>query len=691
MYTSSLCYLIEFKTLIKNFLFTLDKYDKNIIIQKNQNNNLQYLCNYSLHILYNNDIIKIDTDFNNYVYASSNNYNLYNFNITIIFTNKLPLSILLLLNKAITSNIKKKIDIYHLSQEINTFSKADINYNELKKNINNDLLLIEIKKINTNKLYNHFITFENNNFIVNLIFNNNIIKFKLIINTTLYPNIPPKIEYISPRLTFEFTVAIMNLDILKINKWSPSITLEQLILEIAKINFNQYIIYDNYDNLEYELIKLLSITHDNITSLDNNINIDINIANIKKNNTDNNFWKSGTGYSFNNTTNWDINTYLNDQKILNDDINKILININDILIDNPNNKYVNILLEFINIKIKSLTLLELNNNTTFYKNIFTILYILYNHISQDNINIIANNIKDIYNELDILQNNSLLELELDDYIIKIYNSIKLYYNTIDTINNNNIIEDNYIDTMKELQYDTFELPSYHLFYNIKNETTNKKSIIRIMSEVSSLKSTLPLSNDSSIWIRISEDNFNIITFLISGPKNTPYENGLFEFHCCLPHNYPIEPPKVLLHTTGNNTFRFNPNLYECGKICLSLLGTWESTVDEKWNPTNSTLLQVLVSIQSLIFIDFPYFNEPGYEKRIGTDYGIKESINYNNKIYPNTVKLAMINMIKNPPKGFESVIINHFKFKKNDIINTVTKWKELNNIINLNELIELLN
>jgi ubiquitin-protein ligase len=481
----------------------------------------------------------------------------------------------------------------------------------------------------------------------------------------------------------------MNLDILKINKWLSTITLEQLIIEIAKIDFNQYIIYNNYDTLEYELIKLLSITHDNITSLNNNINIDINIINIKKNNTDNNFWKSGTGYSLNNTTNWDINGYLNDQKILNNNINEILVNINDILIDNPNNKYVNILLEFINIKIKSLTLLELNNNITFYKNIFTILYILYNHISQDNISIIANNIKDIYNELDILQNNS--SIELDDYIIKIYNSIKLYYNTIHTINNNNIIEDNYINIMKELQYDTFELPSYHLFYNTKNVTTNKKSIIRIMSEISSLKTTLPLSNDSSIWIRISEDNFNIITFLISGPKNTPYENGLFEFHCCLPHNYPIEPPKVLLHTTGNNTFRFNPNLYECGKICLSLLGTWESTIDEKWNPTTSTLLQVLVSIQSLIFIDFPYFNEPGYEKRINTELGIKESTYYNNKIYPNTVKLAMINMIKNPPKGFEYVINNHFKFKKNDIINTVTKWKELNNIVNLNELIELLN
>ena len=87
----------------------------------------------------------------------------------------------------------------------------------------------------------------------------------------------------------------------------------------------------------------------------------------------------------------------------------------------------------------------------------------------------------------------------------------------------------------------------------------------------------------------------------------------------------------------------------------------------------------------------PYFNEPGYERQIGTELGLARSIDYNNKIYPNTVKLAMIDMIKNPPKGFENIISNHFKFKKNDIINTVTKWKEFNNNINLNELIELLN
>ena len=41
------------------------------------------------------------------------------------------------------------------------------------------------------------------------------------------------------------------------------------------------------------------------------------------------------------------------------------------------------------------------------------------------------------------------------------------------------------------------------------------------------------------------------------------------------------------------------------------------------------MLQVLVSIQSLILVPDPYFNEPGYEQSINTDSGKKLSEEYN--------------------------------------------------------------
>lgn len=51
-------------------------------------------------------------------------------------------------------------------------------------------------------------------------------------------------------------------------------------------------------------------------------------------------------------------------------------------------------------------------------------------------------------------------------------------------------------------------------------------------------------------------------------------------------------------------------------MCVSLLGTWQGRGTEVWGPT-STLLQLIVSIQGLILVDEPYFNEAGYEKQKG--------------------------------------------------------------------------
>lgn len=40
--------------------------------------------------------------------------------------------------------------------------------------------------------------------------------------------------------------------------------------------------------------------------------------------------------------------------------------------------------------------------------------------------------------------------------------------------------------------------------------------------------------------------------------------------------------------------RVNPNMYENGYVCLSLLNTWNGRPNECWNPQASTLLQVLL-------------------------------------------------------------------------------------------------
>jgi len=47
------------------------------------------------------------------------------------------------------------------------------------------------------------------------------------------------------------------------------------------------------------------------------------------------------------------------------------------------------------------------------------------------------------------------------------------------------------------------------------------------------------------------------------------------------------------------------------------LNTWTGRGNEVWDPLNSSILQVLVSLQGLILKSKPYFNKAGYDKQIG--------------------------------------------------------------------------
>lgn len=117
-----------------------------------------------------------------------------------------------------------------------------------------------------------------------------------------------------------------------------------------------------------------------------------------------------------------------------------------------------------------------------------------------------------------------------------------------------------------------------------------------------------------VWVRAYEERLDLLSVMIEGPKKTPYEDGVFLFDIQLGSEYPEEPPSC--HYVSYCHDRLNPNLYEEGRVCVSLLGTWTGKGTEKWG-ANSSLLQLIVSIQGLILVAEPYFNEAGYEKQVG--------------------------------------------------------------------------
>ncbi|TNN58347.1 Tetratricopeptide repeat protein 27 [Liparis tanakae] len=62
---------------------------------------------------------------------------------------------------------------------------------------------------------------------------------------------------------------------------------------------------------------------------------------------------------------------------------------------------------------------------------------------------------------------------------------------------------------------------------------------------------------------------------------------------------------------------------------------------------------VLVSVQSLILVAEPYFNEPGYERSRGTPSGTQSSREYDGNIRQATVKWAMLEQMRNPSPCFK--------------------------------------
>ncbi|XP_071285994.1 dual E2 ubiquitin-conjugating enzyme/E3 ubiquitin-protein ligase BIRC6 isoform X5 [Agelaius tricolor] len=250
------------------------------------------------------------------------------------------------------------------------------------------------------------------------------------------------------------------------------------------------------------------------------------------------------------------------------------------------------------------------------------------------------------------------------------------------------LEEKYVAVMKKLQFDTFEMVSedddgklvfkvnYHYMSQVKNasDANSAARARRLAQEAVTLSTSLPLSSSSSVFVRCDEERLDIMKVLITGPADTPYANGCFEFDVYFPQDYPNSPPLVNLETTGGHSVRFNPNLYNDGKVCLSILNTWHGRPEEKWNPQTSSFLQVLVSVQSLILVAEPYFNEPGYERSRGTPSGTQSSREYDGNIRQATVKWAMLEQMRNPSPCFKEVIHKHFYLKRVEIMAQCEEW-----------------
>ena len=110
-------------------------------------------------------------------------------------------------------------------------------------------------------------------------------------------------------------------------------------------------------------------------------------------------------------------------------------------------------------------------------------------------------------------------------------------------------------------------------------------------------------------------------------------------------------------------------------VCVSLLGTWRGQGSENWDPKNSNLLQVLVSIQGLILVNEPYFNEPGFASQKGTQRGAKESRIYNEMVLIENVT-SLTKIAENPPPLFLNDVREHLNERMGVLSRRLESWVE---------------
>ena len=149
-----------------------------------------------------------------------------------------------------------------------------------------------------------------------------------------------------------------------------------------------------------------------------------------------------------------------------------------------------------------------------------------------------------------------------------------------------------------------------------------------------------------VFIHFDESDINHMIVMIRGQEG-PYEFCQFLFHIHFSDDYPMSPPIVKFCSSDGRT-RLNPNLYIEGKVCLSILGTWQG---DPWTSV-MTIKTVILSIMALVMTREPLRNEPGMESSSA------DKIEIYNQIVEYASLNILVNQINHPSEMFVPLLKN---------------------------------
>lgn len=189
--------------------------------------------------------------------------------------------------------------------------------------------------------------------------------------------------------------------------------------------------------------------------------------------------------------------------------------------------------------------------------------------------------------------------------------------------------------------------------NFVHEEPTPMSLLRVKKDIVEFNAQPP----ARLYISPVEADVTQVNILMLGAPGSPYEGGFFQFFLKFPPNYPLSPPRVRFLNTDEGRVRFHIHLYNCGKVCVTTLGT--AGIRSDWSPAQS-LLSTLVSIQSLLS-ENPFFDIFKAEKTKG------DSQRYNLYVEHETIRVAVCDQVdaalredaKCPP-SFRKIILESF-------------------------------
>jgi ubiquitin-protein ligase len=212
------------------------------------------------------------------------------------------------------------------------------------------------------------------------------------------------------------------------------------------------------------------------------------------------------------------------------------------------------------------------------------------------------------------------------------------------------------------------------------KTENCKRLLKDVRQI--IKHPL---TDNGIYYSHDETDMTKGYAMIVGPSDTPYFGGFYFFKFDYPVDYPFSPPKVTYMTNDGMT-RFNPNLYKCGKVCVSILNTWAG---DKWSSCQ-TINSVLLTLCSLLN-DAPLENEPGQSKSSSDFIPYQKSIEFKN------IDFAICDIINRSKRKIPSPFDMFYPFMKQcflvnyDAILNFVKDKIKENIILSRQVVNIYN